>query len=153
MRGVQREVNRVVERFVSEVFRIAQEEAIKMVTAKLEKLQLEAGVVAPNQLQVLHRQRVPREARGWHKRTPSDLRTLASSFTALVKASPGLRMEDISKRLETTTKALRLTVRRLVVSGVVRTRGFSRARRYFAGTSEHAARVRAIEHSNQGTPP
>jgi hypothetical protein len=81
------------------------------------------------------------------------LRTLASSFTALVKASPGLRMEDISKRLDTTTKALRLTVRRLVVLGAVRTRGFSRARRYFAGTPEHAGRARAIGPSNQEAPP
>lgn len=65
------------------------------------------------------------------KRSPVELKGLENRFLAFVRASPGLRIEQINTKLGTTTKELALPVRRLVTAGRIKTKGVVRSTQYF----------------------
>jgi len=58
---------------------------------------------------------------------------MGQKFIAFVKATPGLRIEQINKQLGTTTKDLALPIRKLEAEGVIATKGQRRATQYFPG--------------------
>ncbi|MCC7173122.1 MAG: hypothetical protein IT459_21920 [Planctomycetes bacterium] len=53
---------------------------------------------------------------------------------AYVKAHPGQRGEEIAAALDTTTLAMRPSMKRLIEAGEVRTEGKNRGMRYFVGS-------------------
>jgi len=74
----------------------------------------------------------PRGGRG-AKRTAEDIEVLSEKFAAFVKASPGLRIEQINKELGTTTKDLALPIRKLIADGKIAAKGQKRSTTYFPG--------------------
>lgn len=75
--------------------------------------------------------RKTRQAKGG-KRAPELLERVSDSFAAFVAKNPGLRIEQINKQLGTTTKDLRLPIRKLMADGVIKSKGILRSTTYFA---------------------
>lgn len=67
------------------------------------------------------------------KRTAEDLDALCDKFASFVAANPGLRIEQINKKLGTKTKNLALPIRKLLASGRVKSKGQKRSTTYFPG--------------------
>lgn len=67
------------------------------------------------------------------KRTAEDLDALCDKFASFVAANPGLRVEQINKKLGTKTKNLALPIRKLLASGRVKSKGQKRSTTYFPG--------------------
>lgn len=67
------------------------------------------------------------------KRTAKDLDVLCDKFASFVAANPGLRIEQINKKLGTQTKDLALPIRKLLASGRVKSKGQKRSTTYFPG--------------------
>ncbi|HEY1546689.1 MAG TPA: hypothetical protein VGG28_02660 [Kofleriaceae bacterium] len=83
--------------------------------------------------------RAPRLARGkGEKRNSATLGALSDKFTDFVAKNPGLRIEEINKKLGTTTKDLALPIRKLVAEGTLKTHGEKRATTYSVGRSKSA---------------
>jgi hypothetical protein len=74
----------------------------------------------------------PRGGRG-AKRSAADLEDLSEKFATFVKASPGLRIEQINKELGTTTKDLALPIRKLIADAKITAKGQKRSTTYFPG--------------------
>ena len=75
--------------------------------------------------------RKPRQVKGG-KRAPELLEQVSTSFAEFVAKNPGLRIEQINKQLGTTTKDLRLPIRKLIEDGVIKAKGLLRSTTYFA---------------------
>ena len=75
--------------------------------------------------------RKPRQVKGG-KRAPELLEQVSTSFAEFVTKNPGLRIEQINKQLGTTTKDLRLPIRKLIEDGVIKAKGLLRSTTYFA---------------------
>jgi hypothetical protein len=71
-----------------------------------------------------------RRAKG-EKRTPQALAQLVGKLQSEIKATPGLRMEQIAKSLGTTTKELALPAKKLISEKKIKTKGERRATKYF----------------------
>jgi hypothetical protein len=67
------------------------------------------------------------------KRDRSELQELSERFVAFVTKNPGLRIEEISRELGTTTKNLALPIRKLIAEGRLRTTGHKRSTTYAVG--------------------
>src|SRR5688500_17719233 len=67
------------------------------------------------------------------KRTAEELEQLADSFVEFVTKNPGLRIEQINKQLNTSTKDLALPIRKLLSEGVIKAKGKKRSTAYFPG--------------------
>jgi hypothetical protein len=145
MSDLEKEVQRAVEAFVKQIIettRHAAQEALQSAfqTASTAALPEHSGG----------------RAGGDHpRRTPEDLEALSERLTALVQATPGLRIEQINERLGTTTKELALPVRKLLAGGLIYGKGETRSKAYFAISREIAdlnhvptfgARSQAVEH-------
>jgi hypothetical protein len=61
---------------------------------------------------------------------------MAERFHAFVAKHPGLRIEQINKQLNTTTKDLALPIRKMIAEGALKTKGAKRSTQYFAGESK-----------------
>jgi hypothetical protein len=70
------------------------------------------------------------------KRTAADLEALSARFVSFVVANPGLRIEQINRKLGTSTKDLALPIRKLTAGGAIRMVGKKRSTRYFAGKAK-----------------
>jgi hypothetical protein len=81
----------------------------------------------------------PRGGRG-AKRTAADLDALSERVATFVKATPGLRIEQINKELGTTTKDLALPIRKLIADGVINAKGQKRSTTYFPGKRAKGSR-------------
>lgn len=66
------------------------------------------------------------------KRPKDELEGLGMRFLNYVDKHPGERIEQINKGLGTTTKALRLPVKKLIEDGQVKTKGQKRSMTHFA---------------------
>jgi hypothetical protein len=91
------------------------------------------------------RPRAPRQARGatsrapatgerrpkGAKRDPRDIEALTEKLASFVKKTPGQRIEQIGKALNTSTKELALPVKKLVAAKRLSTKGQKRATTYF----------------------
>jgi len=146
MRDFQKELDRTVEKIVVEVFRIARARAVAMLEAEVGRRRAREAVAdAVRQLHRVQKRHRP-AGRPWGstamKRTPDQLHALADKFVACVKANPGLRIEQINRRLMTSTREIRKPVSSLIAAGLIRTHGEKRSRRYFvADAGDHGQRA------------
>jgi hypothetical protein len=127
----QQKIDLAVERLVEEVTEIARRAALQAMQLWFAPHEVASkpsmskpSVSAP----VLRRPR----GRGRPKRTGEELEALSQRLVAFVMNNPGLRIEQINRKLGTTTKDLALPIRKLTAEGVIRTRGQKRATTYFA---------------------
>jgi len=122
MSDFQSEMNRVVSDFVNQITELARAAARDMIDQALGK----AGKSSSAGLGRARR------GRG-SKRTSDELDVLADEFYAFVSKHPGMRIEQINKQLNTTTKDLALPIRKLIAEGALKTKGEKRSTAYFAG--------------------
>ena len=135
MSDLQNEMNRTVQGFVTQITELARRAAITTLESAFNG-RASRSVAAPAVASVVAaaapRAGRPRGGRG-AKRTPGDLEALSEKFASFVKASPGLRIEQINKELGTTTKDLALPIRKLIADGVINAKGQKRSTTYFPG--------------------
>ncbi len=135
MSDFQNEMNRTVQGFVAQITELARRAAITTLESAFNgrpSRSVAAPVVAAAVTAAAPRAGRPRGGRG-AKRTPADLEALSEKFASFVKASPGLRIEQINKELGTTTKDLALPIRKLIAEGMVSAKGQKRSTTYFPG--------------------
>ena len=134
MSDFQNEMNRTVQGFVAQITELARRAAITTLESAFNgrPRSVAAPAAAPVVTAAVARAGRPKGGRG-AKRTPADLEALSEKFAAFVKASPGLRIEQINKELGTTTKDLALPIRKLIADGMVIAKGQKRSTTYFAG--------------------
>jgi hypothetical protein len=128
MSDFQTEMNRVVADFVSQITELARAAARDMIDEAL-------GKGTKSSLGSFGRGR-GRGSRGG-KRTSEELDQMADRFHSFVAKHPGLRIEQINKQLNTTTKDLALPIRKLIADGALKTKGTKRSTTYFAGTKKN----------------
>ncbi len=126
MSDFQTEMNRVVSDFVNQITELARAAARDMIDQALGKSGKSVGLGG----------RARGRGRG-AKRTSNELDVLADNFHAFVSKHPGLRIEQINKQLNTTTKDLALPIRKLVSEGALKTKGEKRSTMYFAGAKKN----------------
>jgi hypothetical protein len=119
MQGFESEIAKAMHDFVSEVALLAQRSA-------LESLQRALGQGSAVRIKPAAR------GRGGDRRDREQIDKLAESVHAFVARHPGLRIEQINKELETTTKELALPIRHLIASGAIKTKGKKRSTTYYA---------------------
>jgi hypothetical protein len=129
MSDFQTEMNRVVADFVTQITELARAAARDMIDEALGK----GGKVS---LSGFGRGRGRAGGRGG-KRTANELDDLADRFHSFVTKHPGLRIEQINKQLNTTTKDLALPIRKLIADGALKTKGTKRSTTYFAGAKKN----------------
>jgi hypothetical protein len=131
MSDFQNEMNRTVHGFVAQITELARRAALDTLESAFGGRGPRGanGMAAIAALGPLGRSRAGRSG----KRSPEDIDALSEKFGAFVKANPGLRIEQINKRLGTTTKDLALPIRKLISEGVISTKGQKRSTTYFAG--------------------
>jgi hypothetical protein len=135
MSDFQNEMNHTVQGFVAQITELARRAAIDTLESAFGSKTSHSGgsAVATAMPNVgVARAGRPRGGRG-AKRTAADLEVLSEKFAAFVKASPGLRIEQINKELGTTTKELALPIRKLIADKVVTAKGQKRSTMYFPG--------------------
>jgi hypothetical protein len=128
MSDFQNEMNRTVQGFVAQITELARRAAIDTLESAFGGRVGNGAAVSL----VVGRAGRPRGGRG-AKRTPADLAALSEKVASFVKANPGLRIEQINKQLDTTTKDLALPIRKLISEGVITAKGKKRSTTYFAG--------------------
>ncbi len=130
MSDFQTEMNRVVADFVAQVTELAKRVAIDTLEGALGGRPSNRGGSSYS-------------ARGGTggrrkgaKRTASDLDKLGDDFYSFVSKHPGMRIEQINKQLDTTTKDLALPIRKMIGEGSLKTKGEKRSTTYFAGAKK-----------------
>lgn len=126
MSDFQTEMNRVVTDFVAQITELARAAARDMVDQALGKGMRNGGLAAFG--------RGRSRGRG-AKRTAHELDLLSEQFQQYVAKNPGMRIEQINKELNTTTKDLALPIRKLLAEGALKTKGVKRSTTYFPGES------------------
>ena len=124
MSDFQTEMNRVVGDFVAAITELAKRAAI-------DTLENAFGGAKRGGAGISLSVRGVGRRRG-AKRTSSDLVQLGEDFHAYVAKHPGLRIEQINKELNTTTKDLALPIRKMIADGSLKTKGEKRSTTYFA---------------------
>jgi hypothetical protein len=133
MSDFQNEMNRTVQGFVAQITELARRAAIDTLESAFGgRSSNGAAVVATAVVSGAGRAGRPRGGRG-AKRTPEDLAALSDRVASFVKTNPGLRIEQINKQLDTTTKDLALPIRKLISDGVITAKGKKRSTTYFPG--------------------
>lgn len=125
MSDFQTEMNRVVGEFVAQITELAKRAAFSQLEATFGG---KGGAAGFNAIKALGNSRGRRGA----KRTADDLDMLADQFHAYVLKNPGLRIEQINKVLNTSTKELALPIRKMIADGSLKTKGAKRSTTYFA---------------------
>lgn len=128
MSDFQTEMNRVVAGFVAQITELARRAAIDTLESALGSQRSGRGSRGGGgSLAGLGRVR----GRG-AKRTSDELDKLQSQFLEFVRDNPGLRIEQINKKLGTTTKDLALPIRKLIAEGQLSAKGKKRSTTYFS---------------------
>jgi hypothetical protein len=128
------EIQGLVDAFVGQLSTLVRRSALEQVQAALQS----AVGGAPARGRKAGR-RGPKPARaakrgaGGGKRSPEQVGAVSEKLLAFVKKNPGLRGEQISKALKTTTGAIRLPMQKLIAKKKIKTKGQRR------GTTYHAA--------------
>ncbi len=121
MSDFQTEMNRVVSSFVTQITELARRAAIDTLESALGK---HGGGLSYGR---------GGSRRKGAKRSGHELDKLADQFAAFVAKHPGLRIEQINKQLNTTTKDLALPIRKMIADGELKTKGSKRSTQYFPG--------------------
>ena len=141
MSDFQNEMNRTVQGFVAQITELARRAAINTLESAFGERAARGSAPAAIATVAASSGRVgrPRGGRG-AKRTAADLDALCERVATFVKATPGLRIEQINKELGTTTKDLALPIRKLIADGVINAKGQKRSTTYFAGKRAKGSR-------------
>jgi hypothetical protein len=122
--NLQREMSVAMWTFVRHIVALALDAAIATIEPALRSRGAQSGVQSgPPRLA---HTRGPRR----RKRSRSELETLSARLLALVKMHPGLRVEEINKRLGTEPRELAPPIRQLIAHGILRAQGHKRSTRY-----------------------
>jgi len=132
MSDFQNEMNRTVQSFVTQISELARRAALDTLESAFGGKGAGRSTTGASALVSTKAAELPRGKRG-SKRTSADIEALSEQAISFIKASPGLRIEQINKELVTTTKDLALPLRKLVADGVVNTKGQKRSTTYFPG--------------------
>jgi len=132
MSDFQHEMNRTVQGFVSQITELARRAAIDTLESAFGGRVAGNGTAIAAVVASVSRAGRPRGGRG-AKRTPEDLEALSDKVASFVKTNPGLRIEQINKQLDTTTKDLALPIRKLISEGAISAKGKKRSTTYFPG--------------------
>ncbi len=128
MSDFQTEMNRVVQGFVAQITDLARRAAIdtleSALTGKPTRGRPRGGGSSFG---------VGRPRGKGAKRSSDELDKLSEQFIEFVRQNPGLRIEQINKQLNTTTKDLALPIRKLIGEGALKAKGQKRSTTYFAG--------------------
>jgi hypothetical protein len=127
MSDFQTEMNRVVSGFVAQITELARRVAIETLEGAL------GGSKRTGPALSVARGNGGGSRRKGAKRTGDELDKLGENFFAFVQKHPGLRIEQINKELDTTTKDLALPIRKMISDGSLKTKGSKRSTTYFAG--------------------
>jgi len=135
MSSFQNEMRHAVQGFMAQISELARRAAIDTVQSAFEaRARRGNGVRAAVGPGARRPKRVGRPPGvGRPKRTSADLDALSEKFATFVKGHPGLRIEQINKELETTTRDLALPIRKLISADLITAKGTRRATTYFAG--------------------
>jgi hypothetical protein len=117
MSDFQTEMNRLVSGFVNQISTLARQAAIDTLERALAN-----G----------HGGHSDGARRRGEKRSSDELDELATEFYDFVLRHPGLRIEQINKQLDTTTRDLMLPIRKMIADGALKTKGTRRSTTYFA---------------------
>jgi len=120
------QIKKAIESFVEELSELVRAAAVQSVT--------EAFGGGGGATRVAVASRGPRVARArakGQKRRPEDLEALVGQLLNAIKASPGLRMEQIAKSLKSSTQELALPAKKLIAEKKIKTKGERRATKYF----------------------
>jgi hypothetical protein len=128
MSDFQTEMNRVVAEFVAQVTELAKRVAIDTLEGALGGRPTSRGGSS-------FTSRGGGRRKG-AKRNATDLDKLGDDFHAFVSKHPGMRIEQINKQLDTTTKDLALPIRKMIADGSLKTKGEKRSTTYFAGAKK-----------------
>lgn len=131
MRDFQYQMNRVVQTFVDQITEIAHHAAIETLHSAFGRRRDPPTSVAG--VRPVGR---PRGRRG-EKRTSEALEQVSKSLVAFVRQNPGLRVEQINRKLGTTTKDLALPIRRLIATGLLNAKGKRRSTTYHPAVIVH----------------
>ena len=129
MSDFQTEMNRVVADFVAQVTELAKRVAIDTLEGAL-------GGRPSNRGGSSFSTRGAAGRRKGAKRTATDLDKLGDDFYSFVSKHPGMRIEQINKQLDTTTKDLALPIRKMIAEGSLKSKGEKRSTTYFAGAKK-----------------
>jgi hypothetical protein len=127
MSDFQTEMNRVVGEFVAAITELAKRAAIDTLESAL------GGGGKRGSISISLGRGGGGGRRRGAKRTSSDLDQLGEDFHTFVSKHPGMRIEQINKQLNTTTKDLALPIRKMISDGSLKTKGEKRSTMYFAG--------------------
>jgi hypothetical protein len=127
----QATMDAAVWKFVTEITQVAHRAAV-------DTLEASFGRPPPTEARdrSVGRPRGRRAQRG--KRTAAVLKGIAAQFASFVADNPGLRIEQINKKLGTSTAELALPIRMLTAEGAIRMVGKKRSTTYFAANSGKA---------------
>lgn len=139
MSDFQTEMNRTVQDFVAQITELARRAAITTLESAFGDRARGNAAALLDGLAPVGR---PRGGRG-AKRTAADLEALSVQVANFIRATPGLRIEQINKEMGTTTKDLALPIRKLIAEGVITAKGQKRSTTYFAGKGRAAAAPKA----------
>jgi hypothetical protein len=132
-------MNRTVQSFVAQISELARRAALDTLESAFNggptrkgSAAASARASAPGATVPLGRVGRPPGVKGG-KRTAEELEELTRRVVDFVKATPGLRIEQINKQLGTTTKDLALPIRKLVAEGYLSSKGQKRSTTYAVG--------------------
>ncbi|MDX2089653.1 MAG: hypothetical protein SFX73_17490 [Kofleriaceae bacterium] len=127
MATLQSDIQRLVDSFVAQVTELARR-------AAMDSLETAFGRGGGRSASA----GLPRVGRGrGAKRTGAELEQLQEEFLQFVTKNPGLRIEQINKQLNTTTKDLQLPIRKLLAEGYLKAKGKKRSTTYFPGKAKN----------------
>jgi predicted HTH transcriptional regulator len=128
MATLQSDIQRLVDSFVAQVTELARR-------AAMNSLETAFGRGGGRSASATG---LPRVGRGrGAKRTMAELEQLQDEFLTFVTKNPGLRIEQINKQLNTTTKDLQLPIRKLLAEGYLKAKGKKRSTTYFPGKAKN----------------
>ena len=127
MATLQSDIQRLVDSFVAQVTELARRAAMNSLETAFGG---RGGRATAGSL--------PRAGRGrGAKRTGAELEHLQEEFLAFVTKNPGMRIEQINKQLNTSTKDLQLPIRKLLADGYLKAKGKKRSTTYFPGKAKN----------------
>ncbi|MFN0251832.1 MAG: hypothetical protein ACKV2T_33455 [Kofleriaceae bacterium] len=127
MANLNSDIQRLVDEFVAQVTELARRAAMDTLENALGRGG--RGVVGGL--------RLGRGRGRGAKRTGDELDKLSDEFLAFVTKNPGLRIEQINKQLNTTTKDLALPIRKMIADGTLKVKGKKRSTAYFPGKAKN----------------
>lgn len=124
----QNQINLRIEAFVAEMTELAKRQALATMSQALGGRPANGRRAGALSLNLGRSSRAKGE-----KRPASEIAAIVQNLAAAVNSEPGLRIEELSRRIETPTKELALPMKKLIAEGQVRSEGQRRATKYFPG--------------------